>query len=362
MTMVSALPCVAHPAPRVIPRACIHSVSVVCVTDRLDGGPTWWDFSVSSLTSFAALEKKIMTDYCREVSDACAADAAAAVVAAKYAAALGCSDTEVEGAARKAFDLSCRVLRWREERGGVDEPAAWAARMTRGGHLERLLRAPLDALDDAALEAILPTPARYHKDHGPKYPYLTVGHVFELLKYDSKLAKAVGCARSAVMYCLLYHLTLGRVEEDLEPPTVKEGTSSTPVATDTVKGVYANLERLRAKLKVQREEAQKRAAQGISRQAEFETSMRAQVTHPDDPVLSRPVPSQSHPPPTHPIPTHPNISTHFNPVPSAIPPHPAPPYPIPSHPIAPRPFSSQSSPILFPPAGRVCSQLACASF
>ena len=245
------------------------------VTARVDDCPAWWDFSVSSLTSFAALEQKIMLGYShrrRGAPEATAADAAAAVVAAKFAAALGCTDREVEGAAYKAFDISCRVLRWREERGGADEPAAWAAHVAREGHLEQLLSAPRDKHD---VESMLPIPSRYHPCHGPQYPYLTIGHVFELLKLDAKYAKVRGCSRSAVMYCWLYPLSTPGVIPELEPPTVKEGTAAL-VTTPTIKTLYANLERLQVRYKVEREAAQKRATQSLSREATLETRLRAQ--------------------------------------------------------------------------------------
>ena len=45
------------------PRVCTSLVVSYRVTDRTDGWPEWWDFSVSPLTSFATLEQKIMAGY-----------------------------------------------------------------------------------------------------------------------------------------------------------------------------------------------------------------------------------------------------------------------------------------------------------
>eukprot|EP00966_Prymnesium_polylepis_P325355 7381334-Prymnesium_polylepis.1 len=78
------------------------------------------------------------------------------------------------------------------------------------------------------------------------------------------------------MYCWLYHLSVPGVIPELKPPVVKEGTEAALVTTPTIKTLYANLERLRARYKADREDAQKRATQSLSRKTELQTRMRAQ--------------------------------------------------------------------------------------
>ena len=165
-------------------------------------GPQWFDFSAASLTSFAVLEQKVHRLF--DAEDA--VHAAAAAAAAKYAAALGCTDQEIYALATRAAEISGRSAGWRAGRDGADEPDVWSARLLRDGSLQKLVDAP-PAHDSTNL---LPWP----NEAGCG---LTTAHAFALLnKADEKLAKEVDMPQSAIVYAGLFHLA-GGARAGLEP-------------------------------------------------------------------------------------------------------------------------------------------------
>ena len=139
----------------------------------------FFDFSVSSLTSFAGLEQKLKHAYSQE----CAPDQPpkylpALVMAAKFAAAIGCSDQEIEIAVRRADNIATE-LDWQAERKGADEPAEWISCMLREGRLQVLLDAPHAEHDTSAWD---PQPNTFTSG-------ITFNHAYSMIKPASDLAK-----------------------------------------------------------------------------------------------------------------------------------------------------------------------------
>lgn len=104
-------------------------------------GPEWSDFSITGLTSFEALERAARVEGYGD----------AAVAAAKRAAALGCTDAEIE---QEAVAVQERED-WRAERGGLHEPVAWAARLLEEGLLKAIIDTPEGPHDLAKWQAIV---------------------------------------------------------------------------------------------------------------------------------------------------------------------------------------------------------------
>ena len=104
-------------------------------------GPEWSDFSITGLTSFEALERAARAEGYGD----------AAVAAAKRAAALGCTDAEIE---QEAVAVQERED-WRAERGGLHEPVAWAARLLEEGLLKAIIDTPEGPHDLAKWQAIV---------------------------------------------------------------------------------------------------------------------------------------------------------------------------------------------------------------
>ena len=157
---------------------------------------------MGSLTSFAKLEAAI-----RGVGGS-----DAEVAAAKRAAALGCTDVEVEQAAQEAYVYDHEVVKWRKERSGIDEPVVWAERLLKAGFLHRLLDEPARVHE---LEGWLPQLER------ERLELVTVAHLYALLDTAATVATERDCTQSAVFYCWAYHLCHldGRPRAPgLEPP------------------------------------------------------------------------------------------------------------------------------------------------
>ena len=132
----------------------------------------------------------------------------AAVAAAKHAAALGCSDAEVEMAGQRALDVASRGFGWRSERGGIDEPVAWVARALDSGRVRKLLEAPDETHDVEEW-----TPWMDEASSG-----ITLAHVYALYsRLDKGLAKDLGGSQAYVLYVILYHLLYGKGK--VSPPT-----------------------------------------------------------------------------------------------------------------------------------------------
>ena len=226
-------------------------LSSVCVYADYNG-PTWHDFSASALTSFVDIESQIRAYFADYREAPHEADVAAVVAAAKYAAALGCTDAEVYVAACRAQAIAFRALRWRTERSGADEPAAWLARVLQEGKVRQLLDAPdaehditswLPRMDMARhaftftftptltltftptsmltlaltlaltlnLTCILtlnPTLTLNFLTHThPHSCGITLGHLYTLYrKLSAGLAKELGRPAAFVLYTFLYHL------------------------------------------------------------------------------------------------------------------------------------------------------------
>ena len=145
------------------------------------------------MTSFAALAQAARRD---GYSDA-------AIAAGRRAAALGCTDAEVEMAADEVWQRE----EWRAKRGGIDEPAVWAARALDSGILHRMLDEPGGAHDPFGEWLPMPTEG----EQG-----LTLSHLFALLELAATVTKERDCAQAGVFYCWAYHLC-GR-PNGLEPP------------------------------------------------------------------------------------------------------------------------------------------------
>ena len=158
-------------------------------------GPEWRDFSITGLDSFAALERAARAEGYGDV----------AVAAAKRAAALGCTDAEIEQEA----DVVQEREDWRAERGGRDEPVAWAARLLEEGVLKAIIDAPEGPHDLAQWRPCL-------EPEG--WDEVTVAHLFALLDLVPGFAAERDSAQCAIFYAWAYFFCDGPHAPGLERP------------------------------------------------------------------------------------------------------------------------------------------------
>jgi hypothetical protein len=219
-----------------------------------DDGACWREFSAAALTSFAGLER-IVRAYAED-ADVDEADVAAAVAAAKYAAAIGCADAEVQAAAWRAYSVSTRAIRWRAARDGADEPVAWLTRVLRDGRISELLNAP-DATHDVS--AWLPQ----MDEAGPG---ISLAHLYAFYrKLDKVTVQALGGRSMAfILYTFLYHLA-GGANCVLAPSQQSE---------KVLKSLYTRVGRQLSSHEEERARAAKRRDQSCSR-GSVETYYRA---------------------------------------------------------------------------------------
>ena len=151
------------------------------------------DFSITGLDSFAALERAARAEGYGD----------AAIAAAKRAAALGCTDAEIEQEADVVQED------WRAERGGLDEPAAWAAHLLKEGVLKAIIDTPEGPHDLAEWRPCL-------EPEG--YSEVTVAHLFALLDLVPAFAAERDSAQCAIFYAWAYFLCDGPRAPGLEAP------------------------------------------------------------------------------------------------------------------------------------------------
>jgi hypothetical protein len=171
-----------------------------------------------------------------------------AIHAAKHAAALGCTDAEIESAAYKGVD-DVDSAAWYTSMDGRDDPHRWAAELLKSEMLERLL---LPGELDGTTK--LPQPHYWDEFNHGEGCGMQWRHVYSLLNLtDAAYAKAHSASRSSIIYCILYHLLQAedllrghfsvdkvRVEAGVERSTRKDGTLQ---STPHTKAVHARLER-----------------------------------------------------------------------------------------------------------------------
>ena len=215
-------------------------------------GPKQCDFGLARLTSFAALEAAARR----------AGYSEAAITAGRRAAALGCTDAEVELAADEVRERE----EWSAERGGIDEPEAWVALRLEDGTLHKLLNEPETQHD--RFGEWLPQPECGEQG-------VTMAHLFALLDATSRVAKERNCSQAGIYWCWVFHMCGGwssGVERPRfwthrngrEAPLPREGPRELE-PTDHAKATHGRFKRLREAHRIALRAACRRRDQSIVR-------------------------------------------------------------------------------------------------